>query len=52
MKLETIALRNFKCFQELNYTQNVKLQPILNRRYAERVVQFVEEWLCGTYQPC
>lgn len=35
-----------------DYTQNVKLQPILNRRYAERVVQFVEEWLCGAYQPC
>ena len=35
-----------------DYTQNVKLQPILNRRYAVRVVQFVEEWLCGAYQPC
>ena len=35
-----------------DYTQNVKLQPILNRRYAERVVRFVEEWLCGAYQQC
>ena len=35
-----------------DYAQNEKLQPILNHRYAERVVRFVEEWLCGAYQPC
>ena len=34
-----------------DYTQNEKLQPLLNRCYAERVVRFVEEWLCGAYQP-
>lgn len=34
-----------------DFTQNAKLQPILNIRYAERVVRFVEEWLCGAYQP-
>jgi hypothetical protein len=34
-----------------DFTRNEKLQPILNRRYAERVVRFVEEWLCGAYQP-
>ena len=35
-----------------DYTLEERLQPILNRRYAERVVRFVEEWLCGAYQPC
>lgn len=35
-----------------DFTRNEKLQPILNRCYAERVVRFVEEWLCGAYQPC
>lgn len=34
-----------------DFTQNEKLQPIFNKRYAERVVQFVEEWLCGAHQP-
>ena len=33
-----------------DFTLNERLQPILNRRYAERVVRFVEEWLCGAYQ--
>ncbi len=33
-----------------DYTLEERLQPILNRRYAERVVRFVEEWLCGAYQ--
>lgn len=33
-----------------DFTLDEPLQPILNRRYAERVVRFVEEWLCGAYQ--
>ena len=35
-----------------DFTLDEHLQPVLNRRYAERVVRFVEEWLCGAYKPC
>lgn len=34
-----------------DFTFNDNLQLVLNHRYAERVVRFVEEWLCGAYQP-
>lgn len=32
-----------------DYTRIERLQPELNKRYAERVVRYVEEWLHGAY---